>query len=68
MVAIASDTGIGATFDLARRVRVAIPDRFAAAVDIGRAFDLIGRCCRAPKKTFGEIADAAFGGTCCRAA
>jgi hypothetical protein len=51
---VAGDVGVGAVLDFAGRVGKPVPDRFAFAVFIPRAFDLIGGGGCAPVETFGE--------------
>jgi len=54
MVVIAGDVGVGAVFYSAVRVGKAVPDRFAFAVFIPGAFDLVGGGGCAPVETFGK--------------
>jgi hypothetical protein len=51
---IASDVAIRSVFDFAWSMREAIPDRFAFAVLIPRAFDLKRRCGRTPVEILWE--------------
>ena len=50
MVEVARDIAGIAVFDFSRRVREAVPDRFALAVRARRAFDLVGRARCTPEK------------------
>ena len=54
MIGIASYIARVAILDFARGMREAVPDRFALAVCLPRAFDLIGGSSRAPEKIPGE--------------
>ena len=53
-IAVAGDVAVVAATDLAWRVRETIPDRFALAIDIPGAFDLIGRRRGAPDEIIRE--------------
>jgi hypothetical protein len=54
MIVIAGHVARVTVFDLAGRMAEAIPNRFAAAVFIPRAFDLISGRRSAPDKVFGK--------------
>jgi len=55
MVVVERDVAGIAAVNLAGRVGEAVPDRLAFAVFVPRAFDLIGRCRRAPEKVLRKI-------------
>ena len=52
---IAGNVARGVVFDLSGRVAEAIPNRFAFAVLVPGAFDLVGRGRRAPEKVVWEV-------------
>ena len=54
MIGIAGHVAGVAILDFAGSVREAVPDRFALAVFVPRAFDLIGGGGRAPEEILGE--------------
>ena len=54
VVVVVGDVAGVAVPDLARRVRVRVPDRRAFAVLVPCALDLVGRGGRAPEKPFGN--------------
>lgn len=55
MIGVASQVARVAIFYFATSMREAVPDRFALAVFVPRAFDLIGGSGRAPKKFLGKV-------------
>src|SRR5436190_11052357 len=52
MIMFVGAVAIAVVADPARRVRERVPDRWAAAVFVDGALDLVGRCRCAPDKTF----------------
>src|SRR5262249_34875007 len=68
VVVVVGDVSGVAVLDLARRVRVRVPDRWALAVLVPRALDLVGRGGRAPEETRRELTGGdlhGLVGSCC---
>jgi hypothetical protein len=54
VIMIVGAIGVGAVLDLAGRVAEGVPDRHPAAILMNGAFDLVGRCRRAPDEAARE--------------